>query len=204
LYHLKFPKQDLARHFGIDQTASRFSNYGCYDVFQDSQGNMWFGTISAGVFRYDGTQFLWIPEKELSVLDDGRVPGVRGIVEDQEGHFWLSNILHRYAITVSEEGETSYQKLDGISTLKGAEEISLPYFMSAVIDDETGDLWMLSYSEGIWQYDGERLTQHLLEQDGENVLLFTLCKDRAGTIWVGTHDHGAWKKVDGEFARYGL
>ena len=56
------------------------SPYAIYGLNKDKDGNIWFGTVTAGVFRYDGTSFLWIAEKELSTLPDGRVLGVRSIL----------------------------------------------------------------------------------------------------------------------------
>lgn len=46
-----------------------------------------------------------------------------------------------------------------------------PYFMSSVIDDEKRDLWLVTYSDGVWRYDGHKLHHYPIEEHGENVLL---------------------------------
>ena len=70
--------------------------YGVHTIQRDSRGSLWFGTSTFGVCRYDGKSFTWITEDELTELDDGRSFGVRGIIEDKDGKFWFSNLLHRY------------------------------------------------------------------------------------------------------------
>ena len=201
LYHLTFPEQDLKQVDGIEQESSNYSPYGIYSIYKDQKGYMWFGTLTAGVFRYDGTSFLWIGEKELGTLEDGRVPGVRSIIEDKEGNFWLSNVLYRYALMETKLG-TSYEKLEGILGSELKEKVNLPYYLSAITDDK--DLWMVTYAEGVWRYDGEKLIQYEIKNDGRKVYLYAIYKDKQGTIWLGTHDAGVYQ-FDGEsFMRFAL
>lgn len=189
LFHLEFPEYDLEGAFGIEANQT-YSPYGVYSIYKDNGGNLWFGTLSAGVYQYDGKS-LWIAEKELMELDDGRVPGVRSIIEDKDGNFWLSNILNRYK--VYGKNPIRYEKLKGIEPREGQDNMSLPYFMSAVTDDENGDLWMVTYEEGVWRYDGENLFNYQVKSDGKKVLLFSIYKDNQGLLWLGTHTAGALK-----------
>jgi len=195
LYHLKFPEYDIASAYGYKEENPSYSPYGVYSVYKDKRGQLWFGTLSSGVYAYQGEQSFWISEKELGTLDDGRVPGVRSILEDKDGNFWLSNILGRYRMheVNSDTNLTRYEKLPGIQVPEGAATMELPYFMSAVTDDENGDLWMLTYSEGIWRYDGESFINYQVMDGDKEVLLFKLYKDREGTIWVGTHEAGIYR-----------
>ena len=205
LYHHPFPEQDLEAAFGIRIDPNGPSRpYSVYSITKDAQGTVWFGTESAGVFRYDGDSLLWIGEKELSVLEDGRVPAVRSIVQDKEGHYWLSNVIHRYVIHEAPSPSSSapdkgYTQLAGIAYEAFLGEDAFPYFMSAVRDDEAGDLWMLTYSQGMWHYDGETLTAYPI-MDGERPLnLLRLYKDRSGTLWLGTEDAGVYRLEGDEF-----
>jgi ligand-binding sensor domain-containing protein len=175
-----------------------------YGIDRDAQGNLWFGTESAGVFRYDGDTLLWIGEKELSVLEDGRVPAVRSIVQDKQGNYWLSNIIHRYNMhegssPTSGPSGKGYTQLEGIDYQSFLGEKAFPYFMSAITDDAEGDLWMLTYRQGIWRYDGETLSAYPV-LDGERPLnLMCLYKDRSGTLWLGTEDAGVYRLEEDAF-----
>lgn len=193
LFYLEFPEQDLEAAFGIKFDARQYSPYGVYGIYKDKKGNLWFGTLSAGVYRYDGDSFFWIAEKELTVLDDGRVPGVRSIIEDKDGNFWLSNTINRYRIDAAENGKIGYQKLPGIGQSNGKPKMNFPYFMSAVTDDNNADLWLLTYSEGIWRYDGKNVFHYPIKDGETDVLLYAMYKDNQGAIWLGTHNAGVYK-----------
>ncbi|MBK6832036.1 MAG: hypothetical protein IPG92_15480 [Flavobacteriales bacterium] len=58
-------------------------------IFQDSQGRYWFGSNGDGIHRYDpgsGAGLL-----EVFITDDGLAGSqVTGILEDRNGHIWIS------------------------------------------------------------------------------------------------------------------
>jgi len=118
LYELYLPRQDLVKAFGKKFNPKlnvfNFNVYSVFGVDRDKEGNLWIGTCAAGAYRYDGESFTWFGEKELSILEDGRVPGVRSMIQDKEGYFWLSNIISKYR--VHEDG--TYEKLPGIDLSK--------------------------------------------------------------------------------------
>lgn len=107
-----------------------------WKIFQDSKGNIWFGTFVAGAFRYDGKSFLWFDEKELSILPDGTAPGVQSIIQDKDGCFWFSNFKNKYKI---EANTSAYKKLTGIEKDK-------PNYFNSGLSDNNGDLWMTTYN----------------------------------------------------------
>ncbi|MCB0639661.1 MAG: hypothetical protein KDC54_23720 [Lewinella sp.] len=201
LVRLLFPAYDLEAAFGQPFAERPYSPYGAYSHYRDRAGNLWFGTLSAGVFRYDGSP-LWISEPELSVLEDGRVPGVRSIIEDKDGNFWLGNILHRYRLLpAGTNGAPAYEKLPGIERVAGREYPDFPYYLAAVTDAATGDLWMVTYSEGVWRYDGEELVHYPVKDGERTVLLTTIFQDRQGVLWLGTLQDGVYRQEGEGFAR---
>lgn len=196
LYKLKLPRKDLDKAFKTEVTELSFedSNNSPYSVFsinKDSEGIVWFGTASAGAYRYDGTSFLWIAEKELSRLPDGRVPGVRSMIQDKNGFYWLSNFKSKYKTTTN-DSTTTYEKFEGISNVNTIFEDELPYFNSGVAS-ENGDLWMTTYSSDVWKYDGEELLKFQVIDGDTDVLVLTIYQDNQGVIWVGTRNTGIFK-----------
>ncbi len=196
LFHLEFPEADPGEGSG----ERRYSHYGVYSIYKDRSGAMWFGTLSAGVYRYDGRTLLHIAEREFATLEDGRSPGVRAIAEDKSGSFWLSNILSRYRVHRSDAG-ISYEKTEGVPAAERAGKVDLPYFLAAVTDDRDGDLWMASYNEGVWRYDGSRLTRYAPKDGDTDVLICTIYKDRQGTLWLGTDNAGLYRFNGRDFER---
>ena len=62
---------------------SRFQ-YDIYCTCKDRNGNLWFGTCTAGVCKYDGKIYSWLDNKELGAP-------VRSIFEDRNGIIWIGN-----------------------------------------------------------------------------------------------------------------
>ncbi|MGB1218294.1 MAG: ligand-binding sensor domain-containing protein [Flavobacteriales bacterium] len=186
LFQLKLPRQDLKNAFGIDTLISPFDSnnpYSIYGVDKDKEGNVWFGTFVAGAFRYDGKSFLWIDEKELSILPDGIAPGVRSILQDKDGYFWLSNFKSKYKI---ESNTLEYKKLKGVEKEK-------PHYFNAGLSDTKGNLWMTTYGGGVWKYDGKTLSNFEIKNGNEEVLLYTIYQDNKGIMWLGTENNGVYK-----------
>ena len=184
LFHLQF--SDLnQKEFNAD--------YCVYSIYKDKYGNIWFGTLSAGVARYDGASLNWIYEKELSVLEDGRVPAVRSILEDKDGLFWFSNILSKYSILHNDltgQKTIEYDKLTGIDAAKQQVYMKLPYYTSAII--EQGNLWMTNYNEGVWKYDGKNLINYRIKDGETDVLVISIYKDKQEKLWLATDNAGVY------------
>lgn len=199
LYELKLPRQDLETAFGFVEAGMKFNPYSVYAIDKDLEGNIWFGTESAGAFRYNGQSFLWIGEPELSILEDGRVPAVRSIIQDKDGYFWLSNFISKYEI----KSDTTFLKLPGIDF--EAEPLNdmlpFPYFNSGIRDKE-GNLWMTTYSENVWKYDGKTLSNFKAKYKDKETLLVSIYEDKQGTIWLGTNNIGVFKFNGEKFEKY--
>ena len=196
LFELTLPKMNLNEAFGTKVKGLSFKdmNHSPYSVFgidKDKEGNLWIGTIVAGAFRYDGESFLWIAEKELSTLPDGRVPGVRSMIEDKYGYFWLSNFISKYSI--NDKGAiVKYEKLKGVDIPKEQFQKRLTYFNSGLSDND-GNLWMTSYTGGVWKYDGNNLVNFPITNEKSEVLLISIYQDNKGVLWLGTDNDGVYK-----------
>ena len=203
LYELTLPNQDLKKTFGIDVVGIGFrgmndSPYAVYGLDKDKAGNLWIGTVTAGAFRYDGNDFLWVSEKELSTLPDGRVPGVRSMLEDKAGNMWLSNFISKYQI--SEDG-FSYEKLVGIDPANELLQDRLPYFNSGLADKD-GNLWMTTYGGGVWKYDGQKLYNFPVIDGVTEALSISIYEDNQGVLWLGTDNVGAFRWNGEGFERF--
>ena len=82
--------------------------------------------------------------------------------------------------------------------------MDFPYYVSAVKDDESQDLWMATYDDGVWRYDGKELHHHPVTVEGKQVYLFSISKDNQGDLWLGTQNAGAMKWNGEEFVQIEL
>jgi ligand-binding sensor domain-containing protein len=206
LYQLSFPK-----HFMADEYFARFPNkawspYDVYYIYKDSKGIMWFGTSNLGVCRYDGNSISWLFEDHLTNTPEGGSFGIRSIIEDEKGKFWFCNTRYRFDISpdsIEEDGATlvRYEREKGIGDIKSKDGKDYIYFMSAIKDNK-GDIWMASYNEGVWRYDGNKSTHYPVQDEGQNITLFSIYKDKQDQIWLGTHETGVYKFNGNNFDRF--
>ena len=159
------------------------------NIFEDSNGNLWFGTNHYGVMKYDGDTLLYFGSKDG--LGEGRI---NTIVEDHKGNIWFGNF-------------------DGLSKYElGAEQDSNKFSNYSIIDEKTtNDVWSviidrqdnywIGTSEGVFRFDGQNFTSFPLPkvsiEDTTSVLSYhrvtSLIEDRLGNIWFGTDGFGVWK-----------
>lgn len=201
LYELKIPQtkegEDFIAAFPyVDRGHLPYTPYDVYTIYKDKRGDIWLGTGALGLCRYNGKDFCWMYEKHLSEIEGGGSFGIRSILEDRNGQFWICNTKYRYSIlpgsTIKDTGVyVNYTRQNGIEHFKGANGKNMTYFMS-VVGDSTGALWMVTYNEGVYKYDGHTVTNYHIKDGTENVTLFSIYKDRSGTLLLGTHKHGVY------------
>ena len=185
-------------------------------VFEDSRGNIWFGTTD-GLTRYDGENFQTFTTK------DGLARNTIGLIfEDQQGMLWfadgvLSSFLERgkpmdmswmetplseLDITLHDETPKDTRKpisLGGVSRYDGEK---FRIFTTAdglardtvkdIFEGETGMLWFAT-SLGVSQYDGETFNTITVNGPmGMDVLsdwwsqITAIAQDTVGNFWFGS------------------
>lgn len=197
LYHLAFPKHYMEDEFYARQGKVAYSPYEVYTIYNDSKGNVWFGTSNFGICRYDGKSLSWMYEKHLTEIEGGGSFCIRSIIEDKEGKFWFCNTSYRYNIlpaSSTEQGKTliNYKREKGIDSLKAPNGNEMIYYMS-IAEDNKRDLWMATYNLGVWRYDGKNITHYSVKDGSDDITLFSIYKDNNGELWLGTHEAGAYK-----------
>lgn len=176
------PNSNLARGEVVLELAKAITS-----VIQDENGAYWFGSDGHGVYRSDGKTIVNF------TVDDGLCDNhIRGVQQDQAGNLYFSS-------------SRAISKFDGrtFTTLKVAESDS----PNSGWRLQASDLWFAGGQDSgaVYRYDGEYL--HRLEfprtKRGDEHLLryppselphasyspydvYTIYKDRRGSIWFGT------------------
>jgi ligand-binding sensor domain-containing protein len=215
LHYLEFPKHFMAdEHF---KTSGHFpwGPYDIYQIYQDKRGHVWFGTAVFGVCRFDGEKLSWLYERHLSAVEGAGEAGIRSIIEDAQGKFWVSHTRHLFDIhpgvkTGGVSDMVSYDKLPGPGGhgvlpehLGHADGGDCLWFMS-IVEDEQQNLWMACYGAGVYQFDGEKLIHYPVLYNGQPITTFCVYLDPQGGLWVGTHEHGAYKFNGRTFEQFRL
>ena len=150
-------------------------------IFQDSKGNLWFGTLGEGVVRYD--------EKTLTYFsnpDGFNNNTVYAINEDKNGNLWLGTDQGVYKY----DGKTfrNYNQKDGLNHT----DIS----RKSILVDKSGTIWVGTHG-GVYQYDPS-----IDSKGGQCFSLFPLLptinvagimEDKNGNIWFASSDKGVFR-----------
>jgi hypothetical protein len=191
LFELKFPNPpNLSNPFDI------------YSIYKDRKGNIWFGTNPVGVCRYNGKSFDWITEEDVTEFRNEGANGVRSITEDKNGDLWF-NTEYRYSIDDSAplKGNKFYTRHESIGGLDGKKDSNLDEFLSTVRDNNN-NLWFVTYLDGVWKYDGTKITHYPVQVNSKNITSFSIYKDNNGGLWLGTHENGAYKFNGNTFEKF--
>ncbi len=164
-----------------------------YNIYKDRKGNIWFGTNPVGVCRYDGKSFQWITEEDVTEFRNEGANGVRSIVEDKNGDFWF-NTEKRYSVydSATLKGNQFYTRHESIGSLDGKNTRGQNEYLSTVRDNE-GNLWFVTYRDGVWKYDGTEITHYAIQDNLKDITLFSIYKDNSGDLWLGTHENGVYR-----------
>jgi len=146
------------------------------NIFQDSKGNLWFGTNGDGAIRYNGKSL------EYYSIDEGfNGLAIRGIVEDEKGNVWFG----------TERGLTKY---DGNSFTNFNEKDGLlsSNIWSLVIDSR-GLMWIGSLG-GAFTFNGKKFTAFAIPESQPDPLrgvtsekiIHCIMEDSQGNMWFGT------------------
>ena len=204
LYNLEFPKHYLHDEIYPSVVNSFFSPYEVYSIYKDRKGAMWFGTSVFGACLFDGTSIKWMYERDLTITPNGGSFGIRSIFEDKEGSFWICNTLHKYIFDVEKTAKSDrlqYQKTKGIGNQQifGGDEY---IYFSYIVEDNNGNIWLTTWSQGVFKYDGKTIKNYTVKEDNKDVNVISMFKDKKGDLWLGTPDNGVFKFNGNTFEKF--
>ena len=146
-------------------------------IFEDSRGNMWFGTFNGGLYRQDGVT------GEMGLFDTRN--GLWGnfvsyILEDYRGNIWVASMEDwesRGGITViSPEGTVVYNNTNGL----------LAQHILCMIEDKEKNILIADRDAGLFIYKGDHFASFMAPQFMPSNDVFTLAQDHTGSYWFGT------------------
>jgi ligand-binding sensor domain-containing protein len=161
-----------------------YTQVGC--GFQDTKGNIWFGTSTEGVYRYDGKSFTQFTKQDG--LNDN---SVNVITEDIAG-----NILFGTASGISKyDGRSFGNLIDNKDTHSKK--------ITSLFTDKEGNIWFGAMGSGIYRYNGTTLenylnnNDHLFNLGSTDQLILDMLQDRSGNLWFSSWNGGGVWRYDG-------
>lgn len=159
-----------------------------YEIVEDSAGYIWMGMLRRGLNRFDGKSFKSYTTDQN--LIDNRV---RSMLIDHEGIMWIGT--ERGLSRFDGKGFTNYTAEDGLPGIR----------IHDLLEDPSGKIWMAIYSEGLGQFDPQKLGSSLSNKNvfknfGNKKISSanSLALDHTGHLWIcGLRDEGV-ARFDGK------
>jgi ligand-binding sensor domain-containing protein len=182
------PKIVSARQpYAKEQNSQNFSSFGklqglksddisCF--IEDKAGNLWIGSGTSGVTKYDGKDFTHFTANEG--LSNNYVTSM---LEDSSGNIWIGTTdgLNRY----DGKNFTHFTRKEGLSN----------DFVLSIIADTKGNLWF-GTEGGANRYDGNSFTHFTRKEGLSDDVVRCMVEDKSGNLWFGTE--GGLSIYDGE------
>jgi ligand-binding sensor domain-containing protein len=150
------------------------------ESFQDSKGNLWFGTLEEGVAKFDGNKLSYFDTK--NGLPSNRVTCV---TEDKLGNIWFGT-------------DAGITKFDGNLFINYAEKNGLRSNMvSNLFIDSKGIFWVGTWG-GVSKFDGMNFinfdipypkVETKINPDTKDWIT-SITEDSKGNIWIGSDNFG--------------
>lgn len=119
-----------------------------YDIYQDAEGYMWFGT-DYGLVRYNGHTF----KAYKNIQQKGTT--LTHFIEDTKGRLWLQNF----------QGQLFYVEDDSLYYFEPLEELDALVFYSYLVD-ASGNVWVHDNARNVWIYlEKEQRWHHVQFED---------------------------------------
>ncbi len=157
-------------------------------IFQDSKGNLWFGTLGEGVVRYDVKTLTY-----FSNPDGFNNNTVYAINEDKNGNLWFGTDqgVYRYDARLPDwQGKIfrNYNQKDGLSHI----DIS----RKSILVDKSGTIWVGTHG-GVFRYDPAAdsigAPSFSLFQQLPPINVAGIMEDKSGNIWFASSDKGIFR-----------
>ena len=164
------------------QGTTPFDNVHC--GMRDKIGNLWFGTTSEGVYRYDGTvvtRFLSdaavLNAKMLTLKD------AQQTLEDKTGAIWFASWNNEGACRFDGRTLTDITAREGLSD----------GMVHSLLQDKAGVVWFGTRNHGLCRYDGKAF-KHIKGVEGRSdSCVYSILEDKAGVLWFATEKNGVWR-----------
>lgn len=153
---------------------------GVSDLYEDSLGNLWIGSLGNGLYQKNGNTFSDVkfpdlPERML----------IWDLFQDKKGRLWLGTLRHG-AISINLEDSS----LNFINDQKGL----LKNHVHSILEDEWGTIWLGTSGGGLTSYAGQEFVHFGRESKLEEQSVYALTIDKDSSLWfsLGNKGLGIW------------
>lgn len=186
-------------------------------LMEDNEGQIWFGAINKGIYKYDGKLLSnTLYKYEHSYLGSKTENYISDIIQDNAGNIWFSSWngggVHRYDGSTftnflppndyyisNEDGRdisnSKQQKsLDnlGFNTFSVSSGRITDDMIFSITEDKSGKLWFATRRHGVCIYDGKSFTNFNENEHFIRYGVHSIMEDHNGNMWFTTDKNGVY------------
>jgi ligand-binding sensor domain-containing protein len=185
-------------------------------LLEDRDGNLWFGAMSKGIYRYDGTNlFHVLYEYKHPFYGDKIEKFISDIIQDKNGNLWFSSWngggVWRY------DGKDFKHLLPSLDYYKTNQDnrkmgntqngpVFLPSnnpfiesqdnisddMIFSITEDKAGNIWFATRNHGACRFDGKKFTDFGKKEGFSSTNAYAILEDKKGNLWFTTEKDGVW------------
>ncbi len=207
-------KKGICRYDG-----TTFSKYPVPDslaitcMLEDKDGNLWFGTIAGGIYRYNGTTLEnFLNNKPFNLGNTNQL--ILDILQDNRGDLWFSswngggvwryngkeftNFLPPTGYYKANQDKRNgsqtksmFGDFQGTSYTQSNDHITDDMIFS-MEEDNSGNIWFATRDHGICRFDGKTFTSIGRKEGFDSRGATAILQDEKNGFWITTFDSGVW------------
>ena len=153
--------------------------------YEDSKGNIWFGTYYGGLSKFDGKTF-----KNYTYEDKRHENPIWSICEDKLGNIWIgtTNGVHIF-------------NGDHFTHLSGSEMLGAAPIW-CIFKDNEHNLWIGTAENGLIKYDGHNFISYSFDTTLDKSTIFSIFQDSQNALWIGSKTSGLFRLDNTQFTQF--
>jgi ligand-binding sensor domain-containing protein len=200
---------------------NKFKKYPVPDTFsitsmlEDKDGNLWFGAMNKGIYRYDGTNLTnFLYKYEHPFFGEKREKFISDIIQDKSGNIWFSswngggvwrydgndfkNFLPSADYYKTNQDKRNFNNPQSIfgnipySTYGPSQDHITDDMIFSMTEDNLGNIWFVTRNHGICRYNGKTFTTIGRNEGFDSRRASAILQDDKNNYWITTADIGVW------------
>lgn len=188
-------------------------------MLEDDAGNLWFGVMNKGVYKYDGKSLIhFLYEYKHPMFAHKEEKMILDIMQDKKGNIWFSSWnrggVWRYDGTILthflpssdyyslQEDQRSNAYSTSVTKYVHAPDYITDDMIFSVSEDSAGNIWFATRRHGICKYDGKSFTSFIKNEAFVSHGIYSMLEDKKGNMWFTTDKNGVYCYDGKELTNY--
>jgi ligand-binding sensor domain-containing protein len=184
-------------------------------MLEDRDGNLWFGTMGNGIYRYNGTtldNFLNNNDQIFNLGSTNQL--ILDILQDKNGNIWFSswngggvwrydgkdfkNFLPSADYYKTNQDKRTFNNPQNTFEISPGAKYALSEdhitddMIFSMTEDHSGNIWFATRNHGICYYNGKIFTSIAINEGFDSGGATAILQDDKNNFWITTWDQGVW------------